>query len=118
MDNLVAQIIPLNGHSLAEFPKHHIRGSFEARSVPDEGLHTHCAILPPSYAAATAIDAIVYDPDAPTAELRRTNVISKSGVATVQQEFPLRTDKNGNPHICVRPDPEEDLEVICLADPE
>src|SRR5437868_2466829 len=61
--------------------------------VPDEGLHTHCAILPPSYAAATAIDAIVYDPDAPTAELRRTNVISKSGVVSVQQEFPLRTDK-------------------------
>ena len=56
-----------------------------------------------------------YDPGAPVYELRPTKVMSQAGM-TIVGELPARTDKNGNPHTCLRPDPEEDLEVICLAD--
>jgi hypothetical protein len=84
---------------------------------PNEGLHTHCAILPPSVASSNSIIEVPIvdsEPSAPTLGMQATKVISKAGTTIVEQEFPLRTDKDGQAHTCVRPDPEDDFEVICL----
>lgn len=76
------------------------------------------AILPPSAASTLSVsDVLPLELLAPL-DLRWTKVITKNGTKIFEQEFPVHKDKNGKPFSCVRPDPEEDLEVICLVEPE
>jgi hypothetical protein len=103
---------------LASDPGHTRGGHWCGWNVPDEGLHTHCAILPPTVAAASALDALLYDPDAPIDDARPTTVISRTDATLVEQEFSVRAEKDENPRTCLRPASEDDLDMVCPAGPQ
>jgi hypothetical protein len=69
-------------------------------------------------ASSEEIDVPIVAFSNPTLGMQLTKVITTTGSHVVVQEFPMRTDKDGKVHTCVRPDPEGDLDVICLINPQ
>ena len=102
------------GPANSRFAPSSLEMNVDDRMVTDSARPTHCAVL----ASSEKIDVPIFAFSNPTLGMQLTKVITATGSHVVEQEFPMRTDKDGKVHTCVRLDPEGDLDVICLINPQ